>query len=99
MRYSDSLRARRSDDRILVGRDFPLLSTPALGLTQPPKQWVQEVKRPGRGYDHPPFLASRLKKEYSYTSIPPLGLRGLVKAEIYLFTFIRRKIGQCLISF
>ena len=29
------------------------------------------------GVDHPPHLAPRLKKEYSYTSIPSLGLRGL----------------------
>ena len=35
------------------------------------------VKRPGRGVDQPPHLASRLKKEYSYISTPPLGLRGL----------------------
>jgi hypothetical protein len=34
------------------------------------------VKRPGRGVDHPPHLAPRLKKEQSYTSTPPLGLRG-----------------------
>jgi len=31
-------------------------------------------KRPGRGVDHPPHLAPRLKKEYSYTSTSPLGL-------------------------
>ena len=35
------------------------------------------VKRPGRGVDHPPHLAPTLKEEYSYTSAPPLGLRGL----------------------
>jgi len=35
------------------------------------------VKRPGRGVDHPPHLASRLKKEYSYTSTSPLGLLRL----------------------
>jgi hypothetical protein len=34
------------------------------------------VKRPGRYADHP-YLAPRLKKEYSYTSTPPLGLRDL----------------------
>jgi hypothetical protein len=28
------------------------------------------------GIDHPPYLASRLKKEYIYTSTPPVGLRG-----------------------
>jgi hypothetical protein len=32
------------------------------------------VKRPGRGVDHLPHLAPRLKKEYSYTSTPPLGV-------------------------
>jgi hypothetical protein len=36
-----------------------------------------EVKRPGRGVDHPHHLALRLKKEYSYTYTPPMGLRGL----------------------
>ena len=35
------------------------------------------VKRPGHGVDHPPHLALRLKKEYSYSSTPLLGLRGL----------------------
>jgi len=38
----------------------------------------QEVKRPGRGDDHSPHLASKLKEEYSYISTPPLGLRGLL---------------------
>jgi len=37
----------------------------------------QGVKRPGRGFDHPPPLAPKLKKEKSYTSIESLGLRGL----------------------
>jgi hypothetical protein len=36
------------------------------------------LKRPGRGVDHAPHLEPRLKKEYSYTSTPPLGLRGLL---------------------
>jgi len=36
------------------------------------------VKWLGRGNDHPPpHLAPRLKKEWSYTSTSPLGLRGL----------------------
>ena len=43
------------------------------------------VKRPGRGVDLPPHLAPRLKKEYSYTSTPPLGLRGLFWGELYLY--------------
>ena len=37
----------------------------------------ENLKWPGRGVDHPPHLKPRLKKEKSYTSTPPLGLRGL----------------------
>jgi hypothetical protein len=33
------------------------------------------VKRPGRGVHRPP--ASKVTEEQSYTSTPPLGLRGL----------------------
>jgi hypothetical protein len=40
-------------------------------------QVIPWVNRPGRGVDHP-HLAPRLKKEYSYTSTPPLGLHGLL---------------------
>jgi hypothetical protein len=35
------------------------------------------LKRPGRGVDSPPHLAQRLKKEWSHTFTPPLGLSGL----------------------
>jgi hypothetical protein len=42
------------------------------------------IKRPGRGADHPPHLAPRLKEEQRYISNPSLGLRGLFKGELYL---------------
>jgi hypothetical protein len=32
-----------------------------------------------------PHLAPRLRKEYSYTSTPPLGLHSLFQSELYLF--------------
>jgi hypothetical protein len=35
-------------------------------------------KAAGPGVDHPPHLAPRLKKEESYASTPPLGLRVLL---------------------
>ena len=35
------------------------------------------VKRQGRGVDNPSHLATRFKKEYSYTSTSHLDLRGL----------------------
>ena len=43
------------------------------------------VKRPGGCVDHPPHLAPKLKKEYSYTSTPRLGLRGLFWGELYSY--------------
>ena len=46
------------------------------GSTQPPVHWVPDLS--------PPNLAPRLKKEYSHTSTPPLGLRGLFYSELYL---------------
>jgi len=39
-----------------------------------------------------PHLALKLKKEWSYTSTPPLGLCGLFQDELYLFTFTFRTI-------
>jgi hypothetical protein len=36
------------------------------------------VKRPGRGADHPPPSSAEIMNEQSYTSSPPLGLRGLL---------------------
>jgi hypothetical protein len=44
------------------------------------------VKRPVRGFDHPPHLASTLKKEYSYTSTPLWAIVAHSRGEIY-FTF------------
>jgi len=72
------------------GRNFPHLSRPVLGPTQLPIMgtgFFPVVKRPGRGFDHPFHPALRFKKEYSYTSTPPLGLRGLFEAELYLYLY------------
>ena len=64
------------------GRHFPHSSRPALGPTQPLVQWAQWISFPGAngpgwGSDYPhAHLASRLKKEYSYTSTLPPSLNG-----------------------
>jgi len=52
------------------------------------------VKRPGHGVDHPPHLVPMLKKEQSYTSTPPLGLRGLLQGELCLYLIDNRNCGQ-----
>jgi hypothetical protein len=46
------------------------------------------VKWPGRGVDHRPHLAPRLKKEYSYTSTPPMGLSGLLQGKLHLYLYL-----------
>ena len=38
----------------------------------------------GHGVGHPPYLASRLKKVYSYTSTPSLCLHGKLQGELCL---------------
>jgi len=40
------------------------------------------VERTGRGVYYPSNLALRLKKKYSYTSTPALGLRGLFQGDL-----------------
>ena len=52
------------------------------------------VKRPGRGVDNPPHPAPKLKKGQSYTSTPPLDLRGLFQGELYSAVMLCCKLTE-----
>jgi hypothetical protein len=61
---------------------FTTMSRLALGLTQPPIQWVSGeislgVKRPGREADHSPPSSAEVRNAWSYTSTP-VHLKGMV---------------------
>jgi len=75
------------------GRHFPQPSTPDLGPYQPQVQLVPGVpfsggKAAGVWRWQPLHLAPRLKKEYSYVSIRPLDLYGLLEGETYLNRYL-----------
>jgi hypothetical protein len=91
-RYSDWLRDERSGDRIPMGRDFPHPSSPVLGSTQPPIQWVpglsQGVKRPGRGLDHPTPSSAEVKESVKLYFYSPTGLSWPVVGWTLPFPFM-----------
>jgi len=87
---TDSLRAEPSGDRFPVRARFSA-PVPTGSGGQPASYTVgtgsfSGANRPGRGVN-PPHLAPRLTKECSYTSAPPLGLRGLLWVT-FTFTFM-----------
>ena len=65
------------------GRDFPHLSRPTLGPTQPSMQWVPGsfpgVKRPGRGVDHLSPSSAEVKERIGLYLYSPFGLSWPVR--------------------
>jgi len=88
-RYSDFLRAGRCGDRIPVGGEiFRIRSVrpwdPPNLLYNGYRLSFPGIKRPGRGVDHAPHLALRLRKS---TAIPLLPLWAFVACSRAIFTF------------
>ena len=78
-RYSNSLRAGRSGDRMTVWEKVSAqVQNSSKAHAMGTGFFPTGKAAGGRGdVDHPSHLAPKLKKEQSYTSIPHLGLRGL----------------------
>jgi len=69
-------------------RDFSHLFRPTLGAIQPPVKWVPALLPVGKTawvvvFLAYPYLAWMLKKEYSYSSMLPLCLYGLIQSKLY----------------
>jgi hypothetical protein len=81
-RYSHSLCAGRSGDRIPVGSRFSApvqtsQTSPGAHAASYTVSLFPEHKTAGRGVNQHPHLAPRLKNEQSYISTPPLALQEL----------------------
>ena len=77
-RYSDLLRAGQSEDRIPVGARFsaPAHTGPAVYPASYTMGTVSfpDIKRPGRGVDHPPPSSAEVKERlevYLYSTSEP----------------------------
>ena len=69
------------------GRDFPHLSRPTPGAHRAfytvSTGSFPEVKRPGRGVDHPPPSSTEIKERIKLYISSPTGLSALFQGELY----------------
>ena len=105
-RHSDSLRVGLLGYRIPLGARFsaPVQTCPG---THPASQSTSAglflgIKRPERNVVHKHHLVTMLRKEYSCTSIHPVGLRDLFQGDLYTYnrplisfvTTVTRRVTQ-----
>ena len=88
-RYSDSLRARRSGDRITVGARFSAPVQTAPGAH--PASYTMGIgsfpgaKRPGCGVDHSPLSRAEVKERVELYFFSPSGLSWPVLGDLNLY--------------
>jgi len=83
--------AKEKKIKSIMGRDSSVGIATRYGLDGPV---IESVKRLGRGVDHPPHVAPRLRKEYSYTSFSFLGFRDSFYGEIYILLYFIKSINR-----
>ena len=77
-----------------LGRDFPHISRPARPWSPPSllyngyRVFLSWKVRPGRAADHSPPSSTAVKKEYSYTSTPPMGRTACTEPQCLYSTAI-----------
>ena len=102
-RYSDSLRVGRSGDRISVEARFSTPVESGSGVHPASCTMRTTALLPSGTLTTHPHLASRLKKENRYTSIPPLCRHGRLYSAFYLqlyrFFFLKGAISLCITKY
>jgi hypothetical protein len=96
-RYSDSLRAERSEDRFPVEWDVPYLSRLALGSTLYNGYRVSSpgAKRPGRGVDHPPPSSAEVKERVELDLFSPAVPSWYVIGRTLPFSWDQLQAAEC----
>jgi hypothetical protein len=74
-------------DRIPVWARFSMLVQTGPRAQSALYRIFARMKRPGRGFDHPPPYSAKVNDKVELYFYPPLSLRGLFKGELYFYLY------------